>query len=116
MTISDNTAPAVLILLDCQEGVAARALVEPAARAAFTTTVSSLIASAQSLALPCIRVEVEFRGRLADQDTRILGIATELKPWRMAARRGAKQVLELRAGEAARTGLGPGRRLELEQE
>jgi hypothetical protein len=37
-----------------------------------------------------------------DRDLRVLRVASDLPPWRMAARRKAKAVLELRAGEAAR--------------
>jgi uncharacterized membrane protein (UPF0127 family) len=43
-----------------------------------------------------------------DRDLRVLKVASQLKPWRMAAKRGAKVVLEFGAGEAARTGLEPG--------
>ena len=46
-----------------------------------------------------------------DKELRIERIAADLKPWRMAAKRGAKQVLELRAGEASRRGLAVGQRL-----
>ena len=60
MTLSELPRTA-LVLLDCQEGVATRNLSGPDARAAFVTTVRSLLASARSLDLPCVRVEVEFR-------------------------------------------------------
>jgi len=46
-----------------------------------------------------------------DKDLRIERIASDLKPWRLAAKRGAKQVLELSAGEASRRGLAVGQRL-----
>jgi len=46
-----------------------------------------------------------------DKDLGIERIASDLKPWRMAAKRGAKQVLELPAGEASRRGLAVGQRL-----
>ncbi len=46
-----------------------------------------------------------------DRDLRVLKIASHLRPWRTAARRKAHAVLELPAGEAARRGLEPGRRL-----
>ena len=46
-----------------------------------------------------------------DEDLRIERIAADLKPWRMAAKRGAKQVLELPAGEASRRSLTVGQRL-----
>jgi uncharacterized protein len=48
-----------------------------------------------------------------DRDLRVLKIVPELKPWRMAAKKGAKQVLELGAGEAARRGLEVGQKLSL---
>jgi len=48
-----------------------------------------------------------------DGDLEVLRIARELPPWRMAAARGARAVLELPAGEAARRGLDVGARLEL---
>jgi uncharacterized protein len=51
-----------------------------------------------------------------DRELRILKIAPDLKPWRMAARKGAKQVLEIAAGEAERRGLEPGQRLVLGEE
>jgi hypothetical protein len=46
-----------------------------------------------------------------DRELTVVGIERELAPWRVAARRGAKAVLELAAGEADRVGLAPGDRL-----
>jgi hypothetical protein len=43
-----------------------------------------------------------------DRDWRVVGISSEMGPWRAASRRGAKAVLELPAGESARRGLAPG--------
>ena len=43
-----------------------------------------------------------------DRGDRVLKVAAELPPWRMAACRGARAVLELAAGEAQRRGLRPG--------
>src|SRR5690348_12501886 len=43
-----------------------------------------------------------------DRDLRVVRIAAALPPWRAAARRGAKGVLELAAGAAARAGLREG--------
>jgi uncharacterized membrane protein (UPF0127 family) len=43
-----------------------------------------------------------------DRDDRVLKVAAELPPWRMAACKGARAVLELPAGEAQRRGLRPG--------
>jgi hypothetical protein len=49
-----------------------------------------------------------------DRDGVVIDIAPGLKPWRMAARRGARAVLEVAAGECARRGLRVGDRLVLE--
>jgi len=46
-----------------------------------------------------------------DADVRVVKIAAELQPWRAAGARGAKSVLEIAAGEAARRGLSVGDRL-----
>jgi uncharacterized membrane protein (UPF0127 family) len=46
-----------------------------------------------------------------DRDGRVLKIARELRPWKTAAGRKAKAVLELPAGEAERRGLELGDRL-----
>jgi uncharacterized membrane protein (UPF0127 family) len=46
-----------------------------------------------------------------DDDMRVVKIAADLKPWRMAGARGAKSCLEIGAGEAARRGLSVGDRL-----
>ena len=43
-----------------------------------------------------------------DREDRVLKVAPGLAPWRMAACRGARAVLELPAGEAQRRGLRPG--------
>jgi uncharacterized membrane protein (UPF0127 family) len=43
-----------------------------------------------------------------DRDLRVLRVADDLKPWRAAAARKARSVLELPAGEAARRGLAVG--------
>jgi uncharacterized membrane protein (UPF0127 family) len=48
-----------------------------------------------------------------DADLRVLDVVPALSPWRMAARRGARAVLELASGEAARRAVRPGDRLEL---
>ena len=46
-----------------------------------------------------------------DRDLRVVKIAADLKPWRVAGARGSKSVLEIAAGEAARRGLSVGDRL-----
>jgi uncharacterized membrane protein (UPF0127 family) len=48
-----------------------------------------------------------------DADHAVVHIAPDLKPWRMASRRGAKAVLEVAAGECARLGISVGDHLEL---
>ncbi len=48
-----------------------------------------------------------------DGEQRVLKVAAELSPWRTSARRRARAVLELPAGEAARCELAPGVVLEL---
>jgi hypothetical protein len=48
-----------------------------------------------------------------DRELAVVGIARDLRPWRVAGRRGAKAVLELAAGEADRAGLAAGDRLEV---
>jgi len=46
-----------------------------------------------------------------DRDLRVVKIASDLRPWRASGSRGAKAVLEIRAGEAQRRGLKAGDRL-----
>jgi uncharacterized protein len=48
-----------------------------------------------------------------DRELAIVGVEEALKPWRFAGRRGARSVLELRAGECKRLGLNSGERLRL---
>lgn len=48
-----------------------------------------------------------------DGEGTVLRIAADLQPWRMAAQRGARSVLELRAGTCAARGLRAGERLDL---
>ena len=50
-----------------------------------------------------------------DRDWRVIHIAREIMPWRSAAARRARAVLEIRAGDAARRGLEVGDVLELER-
>ena len=51
-----------------------------------------------------------------DRELRIVKVVPDLKPWRTAGKRGAKQVLEIAAGEAGRRGLEPGGLLVLREE
>lgn len=46
-----------------------------------------------------------------DRQLRVLGVSPGLRPWRLSARRGARVVLELAAGESERRGLRAGDRL-----
>lgn len=46
-----------------------------------------------------------------DRELRVVGVAAELRPWRFARRAGARAVVELAAGEAARHELRIGERL-----
>jgi uncharacterized membrane protein (UPF0127 family) len=48
-----------------------------------------------------------------DRELRVVHVAQDVRPWRAAAARGARAVLELRAGEAARRGVEPGDLLRL---
>src|SRR5437762_2631045 len=48
-----------------------------------------------------------------DADLRVLGVEEGLRPWRAAGRRGARAVLELPAGAAARCGVREGETLTL---
>jgi len=43
-----------------------------------------------------------------DRDDIVVGIEPDIRPWRLAARKGARAVLELPAGECARRGLDVG--------
>ena len=51
-----------------------------------------------------------------DAERRIVCIASDVRPWRTAAAKRSRAVLELAAGEAARVGLQPGHLLRLEVE
>jgi len=48
-----------------------------------------------------------------DRELGVIAVKEDLKPWRVAGRVKAKHILELRSGEAARRGVGPGARLRL---
>ena len=48
-----------------------------------------------------------------DAELRVLGVEEGLRPWRAAGCRGARAVLELPAGAAARAGVGEGEQLTL---
>jgi uncharacterized membrane protein (UPF0127 family) len=46
-----------------------------------------------------------------DRDLQVVGVTRDIAPWRTAAQRGARAVVELPAGEAAALGLETGERL-----
>ena len=46
-----------------------------------------------------------------DRELVVVRVVPELRPWRVARRRGARAVLELAAGESRRRGIEPGDRL-----
>ncbi|HEU4942398.1 MAG TPA: DUF192 domain-containing protein [Gaiellaceae bacterium] len=48
-----------------------------------------------------------------DRDLVVVDVVSDMPPWRMAARRGAKAVLELASGESRRRGIRRGERLQL---
>jgi uncharacterized membrane protein (UPF0127 family) len=50
-----------------------------------------------------------------DRDLVVLDVAADVKPWRLAARRGSRSVLEVAAGESARRGIERGARLRIKQ-
>ena len=49
-----------------------------------------------------------------DRDLRVKRVVEGLRPWRFAACRGARSVLEIAAGEASRRDLAPGRQLRID--
>jgi len=49
-----------------------------------------------------------------DREMRVLRVAADLQPWRMAGKRGAKMVLELPAGRCERAGVSTGDGLTLD--
>ena len=53
-------------------------------------------------------------GVFLDQELTVLDVVEAVSPWRMKARRGARAVLELGAGEAARQGIARGESLRIE--
>ena len=70
------------------------------------------------LLYPCSSIHMLFM-RFAvdavflDRDLRVVRVVPNLRPWRLAACRGTRSVLELAAGEAERRGIRPGETLAL---
>ena len=52
-----------------------------------------------------------FDAIFMDRDLRVVGIAEDIPPWRTRSARGARNILELAAGEIARTGVAVGDQL-----
>jgi hypothetical protein len=52
-----------------------------------------------------------FDAVFMDRDLRVVGLAEEIPPWRARSARGARNILELAAGEIARTGVAVGDQL-----
>ena len=50
-----------------------------------------------------------------DKELRVVGVSPEVRPWKIAACKGAKGVFELPAGEAARRGVEAGDKLALRE-
>ena len=49
-----------------------------------------------------------------DRELRVKKVVENLQPWRVAACRGARSVLEMAAGQASRAGVAPGRQLRID--
>ena len=52
-----------------------------------------------------------FDAVFMDRELRVVGIAEDIPPWRARSARGARNILELTAGEIARTGVAVGDQL-----
>lgn len=52
-----------------------------------------------------------FDAVFMDRELRVVGLAEDIPPWRARAARGARNILELRAGEISRIGLAIGDQL-----
>jgi len=53
----------------------------------------------------------EFDAVFMDRDLRVVGLAERIPPWRARAAKGARNILELAAGEISRTGVAIGDQL-----
>ena len=71
-----------------------------------------LIRPARSIHMFWMRFAID--ALFLDDQGEIRHIASDLRPWRMASCRGAREVVELRAGRAAQLGLDIGQRLTVE--
>ncbi len=75
-------------------------------RSGFSSGEGMLLRPASSIHTGFMRFPID--AVFLDSTDRVVKIAADLRPWRMAACRGARAVLELPAGEAAKRGLRPG--------
>jgi uncharacterized membrane protein (UPF0127 family) len=78
-------------------------------RAELPHGVGLLLRPAPSIHTAFMRFEID--ALFLDRDLRVLRVAPRLRPWRAAAKRRARSVLELAAGEAERLGIQVGDRL-----
>src|ERR1700712_4542508 len=78
-------------------------------RATLDTDEGILLRPAGSIHMLFMRFAID--AIFLDRDLVVIDVVRGLRPWRMAARRGAKQVIELAEGSAA--GVSPGDRLVL---
>jgi uncharacterized membrane protein (UPF0127 family) len=111
-------ARAVRLELDSGAVVCERCLVadNPWTRMRGLLGRSELPAGEGILLRPCSSVHMMFMRFpidvvFCDRDLRVLSVVPELRPWRFAAKRGAKVTFELAAGEAAKRGVAAGARL-----
>ncbi len=72
-----------------------------------------LLRPAGSIHTACMRFPID--AVFLDREQRVTRVVEHMAPWRVAASRGARAVLELPAGEAARRGLRPGDLLRCEE-
>jgi uncharacterized membrane protein (UPF0127 family) len=68
-----------------------------------------LLLPARSVHTAFMRVPIDVV--FLDRHLHVLEVRQSVRPWRIATRRGARAVLELRAGEAARRGIAQSDRL-----
>jgi uncharacterized protein len=80
-------------------------------RAGLEPTEGLLIKSTSAIHTCFMRFPID--ALFLDRDLNVVGIESDLRPWRFAGRRGAKIVIELAAGEGRRRGIQLGDRLEL---
>ena len=82
-------------------------------RASLATGSGILLRPASSIHMWFMRFPID--AAFIDDDLRVLRVSAALQPWRIAAERGAKAVLEIAAGEAEQRGLRAGEQLRLRE-